>query len=112
IDSTAPPARAFYHGGPAPEVGCLVIAAQTLWCLGYPAQALRRGQESLTLAQALAHPYSLVFAQYYATSLHYRRREVTAVQTQAEVLLALATEQRFPLWMGLGTFWRGWALAM
>ena len=32
---------------------------RTLWCLGYPAQALRRSQEALGLAEALAHPYSL-----------------------------------------------------
>jgi len=46
------------------------VAANTLWCLGYP------------------------------------------VQAQAEALLTLATAQGFPLWIGFGTCWRGWALAM
>ena len=35
-----------------------------------------------------------------------------AVQAQADALLALATAQGFPLYVGFGTFWRGWALAM
>ena len=62
--------------------------------------------------QAQAQPYSLAFAQHYAAFLHHRRREVTAVQAQAEVLLALAAAQEFPIWVGIGTFWRGWALVM
>jgi predicted ATPase len=37
---------------------------------------------------------------------------VLAVQAQADALLTLATVQRFPLHVGWGTFWRGWALAM
>jgi class 3 adenylate cyclase/predicted ATPase len=111
IDTATPQAQALYQG-PAPGVGCLAVAAHTLWCLGYPAQALRRSQEALALAQALAHPYSLVFAQYYAAYLHHRRRDAPAVQVQTEALLPLATAQGFPLWRGTGTFWHGWALAM
>jgi predicted ATPase len=37
---------------------------------------------------------------------------VLAVQAQAEVLLTLATTQGFPVHVGQGTYWRGWALAM
>jgi predicted ATPase len=51
-------------------------------------------------------------AQFYATFLHYRRREAPAVQAQADALLSLATAQQFPLFVGYGTYWRGWALAM
>jgi len=89
----------------------MVIAAHTLWCLGYPAQAVRRSQEALALAQALARPYSLAFAENYAASLYHRCRDAPAVQAHAEALLVLATAQGFPLWVGSGTLWRGWALA-
>jgi predicted ATPase len=91
---------------------CLDIAALTLWCLGYPAQAVQRSQEAQTLAQTLAHPHSLAVSRFWATTLHYRRREVLTVQMQAEALLTLATAQRFPLMVGYGTFMHGWALAM
>jgi predicted ATPase len=96
----------------APGVRCLAVAANTLWCLGYPAQAVRRSQEALALAQALAHPYSLAVAQQFAAFLHYRCREVSAVRAQAEALLTLATAQGFPLWVGYGICWRHWALAV
>jgi DNA-binding winged helix-turn-helix (wHTH) protein/predicted ATPase len=98
--------------GLAPGVMCLAYVANTLWYLGYPAQALRRSQEALALAQTLAHPYSLGLAQHHATFLHHHRREASAVQAQAEALLTLATAHGFLLWAGFGTYWRGWALAM
>ncbi len=111
LTSTARPAPVLSQGA-APGVGCLAIAAHTLWCLGYPAQARQRSQEAVGLAQALNHPYSLAMAQFWAAFLYYRRRDAPAVQAQAETLLALATAQGFPLWAGLGTCWRGWGLAM
>ena len=98
--------------GEAPGLRCLGFAAWTLWCLGYPAQAVRRSDEELALAQALAHPYSLASAQFHTAFLHYRRREAPAVQAQAETLLTLATTQGFPLYVGYGTVWQGWALVM
>jgi predicted ATPase len=38
--------------------------------------------------------------------------QAIAVQAQAGALLTLATAQGFPLWMGHGTLWQGWTLAM
>ena len=99
------------HHDTAPGVRCLSLAAQTLWCLGYPAQALRRSQEALALAHELDHPQSLSSARHYAAFLHQRRRETSVVQVQADTLLSLATAQGFRFFVGLGTCWRGWALA-
>jgi predicted ATPase len=58
------------------------MAAQVLWCLGHPAQAVQRSQEAL------------------------------AVQTQADALVTLATAQGFPFWIGVGTYCQGCALAL
>ena len=110
-DPTAEWALALRHGV-APGVRCLAIAANVLWCLGYPAQAMRRSQEALALAQALAHPYSLALAQFWVVYLHCRRREAPTVQAQADALLTVATTQGLPLWVAVGICWRGWALAM
>jgi predicted ATPase len=96
----------------APGVECLAIGANALWCLGYPAPAMQRNQEALTLAQTLAHPYSLAVAHFWAAFLLQRCRKAAAVQEQADALLSLATIQGFPFFVGYGTFLRGWALAM
>jgi predicted ATPase len=95
-----------------PRVTCLAHAARTLWVLGYPAQALRQSQAALTLAQELAHPYSLAYARSFAVIQHYLRRDASAVLAEADILLPLATAQGFPFWEGVGITYRGWALAM
>jgi predicted ATPase len=79
IDPTPQLAQVFRHGE-APGVRCLVRMANTLWCLGYQAQAVRHSQEALVLAQELEHPYSLAYAQHWAADLYHHRREVLAVQ--------------------------------
>jgi class 3 adenylate cyclase/predicted ATPase len=111
IDPTAERALVLRHGE-ALGVRCGGYGSWALWCLGFPEQALRRSQEMLSLAQTLAHPYSLVQAQHYAAFLHQRRGEVSEVQVQADAILTLATAQGFPLWVGCGTFWHGWGLAV
>src|SRR4029453_19385500 len=99
--------------GPAdPGVACRAFTALTLWLLGYPEQALARLQEALALAQALAHPFSLVYVRLLAAIVAQFRRDVPAVHAHAEAAVALATAQGFPLWAALGTVLRGWALAM
>ena len=55
IDPMAQRALTLRHGE-APGVRCLAYAGWTLWCLGYPAQAVQRSQEALTLAQTLGIP--------------------------------------------------------
>jgi predicted ATPase len=84
----------------------------TLWLLGYPAQALARLHEALTLAHKLLHPYSLAFVQCMATYVYQWRQDVSTVHEQAEAAIALATEQGLLQWAALGTSVRGWALTM
>jgi len=105
------PALALRHGL-APGVRCLGLAALTLWCLGFPTQAVQRSQEALTLALALDHPYSLAATHLWVALLYQRRRDVVALQGQAEALVTLATTQGFPPLIGYGTWLHGWALAM
>jgi predicted ATPase len=98
--------------GSDPGVVCRHYAAQTLWVLGYPAQALARVHEALTLAHALAHPYSLAAARVHAARDSQFRRDVPATYEHAEAAVALATAQGFSYWAALGTIMRGWALAL
>jgi predicted ATPase len=98
--------------GQDPGVACRALAAQTLWLLGYPEQALARVHEALALAQALSHPFSLAYVRCYAAFVSQFRRDVSAVHEHAEAAVALATEQGFPQWAAIGTSVRGWALAM
>jgi class 3 adenylate cyclase/predicted ATPase/energy-coupling factor transporter ATP-binding protein EcfA2 len=87
------------------------LVVEVLEALGYPDQAVQRSQEALTMAHALAHPYSLVMALRFSARLHAHRREWQTAQAHAEALLALATEHGFALYVALGAFFQGWARA-
>ena len=101
-----------FHIGQDPGVACRTFAAQTLWLLGYPEQALIRLHDALALAHELVHPFSLAFARCRAAYAYQLRRDVPAVYEHAEATVALATEQGFTHWVALGTSLRGWALAL
>ena len=97
--------------GQDPGVTSLAVLAWMLWHLGYPDQALQRSREAIDLAREISHPYSLVFALHFGTSVYRFRREGALAQTQAEGVVALASEQGFPYFHAAGTYLRGWALA-
>jgi hypothetical protein len=78
--------------------------------LGYPDQALRRSHEATTLAQELAHPFSLALAYTFAALVSQLRREGPATQAWAEKVMAVCTEHGFAFYSAMGTILRGWAL--
>jgi predicted ATPase len=90
---------------------CQSWAALTLWCLGYPDQALRRIREALTLAQELAHPFSLAYAMCFTGMLCQLRGEVQAAQERATAAIVLCTEQEFAHYLARGRILRGWTMA-
>ncbi len=92
-------------------VVCRSHAALALWWLGYPDQGLAQTDEAVTLAQHVAHPFSLGYALGCATVFYQLRREVRAAQKRAEAAISLATEQGFPHWRAMGSILSGWALA-
>jgi class 3 adenylate cyclase/predicted ATPase len=89
----------------------LTHAGWTLWQLGYPAQAFKKGGEALALAQRLSDPFSLAFAEFFVGVLHQYRRDARAVQETAEGAIALSTEQGFIQLLADATALRGWAIA-
>jgi TOMM system kinase/cyclase fusion protein len=89
----------------------LAYMVRPLWLLGYPDQALQQSQKALTMAQELAHPFSLTYARLFAAWGHQFRREAQATQVQAEASLAVAGEQGFAFFVAFATVLRGWALA-
>jgi len=93
-----------------PGVVCLTLAARLMWILGYPDQALKRGQEALTLAQELSYLHTLAHALAFTAGVHMWHRERQATQEQAEALISLSSEQGFPLWLAWGIILRAWVL--
>src|SRR5262249_30049019 len=102
---------AAYPAGHDPGVQHLAILALVLWHLGYPDQALQKSTAACTLAQELSHPFSLAFALGVRSHLSYLQVEHQRAQEQAERLMALSSEQGFPIRVAYGMILRGWTLA-
>jgi DNA-binding SARP family transcriptional activator len=97
--------------GADPGVLSLSWLSQVLWFLGYPDQALKRSQEALDLAQQLAHPTSLAFAQVGAGGQFFQFcRDARRCQEWAMRCMKLSSESGLPLYLAGGTVMHGWAL--
>ena len=99
------------YGGTDSGVFCRGQGAWALWALGYPDRGLTRVDEAVTLAQQLAHPFSLDFSLNATAVFHQLRREVRITQEHAGLGMSLAKDQGFPYWMAFGAILHGWALA-
>jgi predicted ATPase len=86
--------------------------ACALWLWGYPTQARAQSAKALSLAQQLAHPFSLARTLYYDTFLGQLRRDAPAVRAQAEATITVATAQSFAFPQSAGLIMRGWAIAV
>jgi predicted ATPase len=82
--------------------------ALVLFCLGFPDQALARGSASIAEARRLAHPSSLTFSLSLGTLLLAFVGDDVALAERADQLVAVATEQGFPVYAAVGTVHRGW----
>jgi tetratricopeptide (TPR) repeat protein len=102
--------HAYLYGGYDPCVSCLGYAAQSLWMLGYPDQALQRGREALTLARDLSHPASLAQAQVLVALHHQFRRDVNETLKLAEALQGHAADHGLLFYLAAAAVLRGWAL--
>jgi class 3 adenylate cyclase/predicted ATPase len=85
--------------------GYLAIA---LFCLGFPDQALVQINAAVAEAQKLGHPPTLTVSLSTASRLLSLRGDHVALDECASQLIAMATEQGFPLYRALGTIYRGW----
>ena len=103
-------AHAFFYGID-PGVVAYSMLARTSWILGYPDKASPYTQEALSIATRLAHAHSSAFATSYASLLYGFRGDWLDCQKWAEETVALASEHSLPLWLGLGIFEQGMAVA-
>jgi len=79
-----------------------------LFCLGYPDQALGQGNAAIVEARRLAHPPTLAMSLSLGAILLSLVGDNSALDNWAEQLVAVTTEQGFPVWRALGSIYRGW----
>jgi predicted ATPase len=89
---------------------CHSFLTRVCWHLGYPEQAARHSGQAIAIAEDISHPFSQATPLSWTAALHQLCGETRRTQELAETLLALATEQVFPVVAAHAMVWRGWAL--
>jgi predicted ATPase len=93
-----------------PTLGIRSHAARLLWLLGFPDQALKRGDEAVALAREQRHAASLCVPLTFAAWCHLFRGEADKARELADTLIAVAAEHGFAYHSGMGMAMLGRAL--
>jgi predicted ATPase len=97
-----------HQAGIHPHVGSHAHSGISLFCLGYPEQALARCNNAIAEARGLAHAPSLALSLDHSARLLTLVRENTALGDRADELVAFAIDQGFTQWRALGEVYQGW----
>ena len=89
-------------------MAALAFELLALWCLGYPDRASERGLAALSMAQTVAHPFSLCWALRFEAGLRIQRREPELMAARTKAFLAVAREQGFALYCAVGSIYEIW----
>jgi predicted ATPase len=92
-----------------PHVASPAYLGIVLFCLGYSDQALAQSNAAIAEALRLAHPPSLSVSLAFGAMLLSLEGDHAALDERADQLVAVATDQGFPVWRAVGTIFRGWA---
>ena len=79
-----------------------------MFCLGFPDQALVRSSAAIAEARRLAHPPSFALSLGIGSIMLALVGDDIALEERAGQLVAVATEQGFPVWHRHGTIHQGW----
>ena len=80
--------------------------------LGYPDQAMKKEQETLSFAYELSHSHSVALALFFSAWLNILLQNIDEVYERAERLIKLSSEQKMSTYISIGAFFRSWALAI
>jgi TOMM system kinase/cyclase fusion protein len=97
--------------GQDPGVAHGVYLAWALWMLGYPDQSLARVTETVELANSLAHPMTVAYAQCFAALIRNHRGDHAEAKEFSEMALDITLPNKLALWTAWAKMQRGWAMA-
>ncbi len=93
------------------RVHCQGVIALILTSSGYPERARTLAQQVCAWARTLAHPSSLIFAEYVMSGVLLNQNDVHGVQERAEQGIALSSQFGDPNFEAFMIIRRGWAIA-
>lgn len=108
-DPDRPSQEAFHYGQ---DIGATVLCylSWALWHLGYVEQASEVAADAVRRAEAIPHPFTLVYTLCHARGMmDVLRRRSEDTQSYASVVMSLCAEHEFPFWAAGGQILSGWA---
>jgi DNA-binding SARP family transcriptional activator/predicted ATPase len=99
----------FFDGA---DYGILSLGWQShsLWCLGYPDQALKQCLKAVNLSEVFAHPASQVMALVYLGILYQLRQETEEARMCGESCLSLVSHHTIGYYQEVASILRTWSL--
>jgi len=91
-----------------PCVANFANAALVQWFLGEQQQALHVAQEGITLARALQHPFSIVYALIFATIVSELADDKQQSKLLIDEAMSLAEYYGFGYWLAIGRMLQAW----
>jgi hypothetical protein len=91
-----------------PQVVSQAYLGNALFCLGYPDQGMATSSAAIAEARRLAHLPSLAASLTLGNALLLLVGDNSSLNERADQLVAVTTEQGFPLWRADGMIYRGW----
>ena len=95
-----------------PKVVCLCRLGRALWHLGYPDQATRKIEDSLSLARVLGHPHSRAYAMTMAGHFYIDIGNLDRARECARSLLSFTRAKGLSMWEGAGDVLEGTLMAV
>ena len=92
-----------------PDVNSKGLLGIVLFCLGFPDQALARSRAAVAEARRLGHLRSLAISLTNGTTVLSFLGDNAALDEWVDQIVAVTTEQGFPVWRAQGAIFRGWA---
>jgi class 3 adenylate cyclase/predicted ATPase len=102
--------HALVYGGHDPGVCAHSMRSLGLLLTGFPDQAVRHAEESLTVAGDLGHPPSIAHALRFAADVHFFLGRPGTVLDMADAILGLPSDQLSEVGLSNARMLRGWAL--
>jgi len=91
-----------------PHVNSQGLLGIVLFCLGFPDEALARSNAAIVDARRLAHLPSLAVSLANGITALSLVGDNAALDEWVDQVVAVTTEQGFPVWRAHGTIFRGW----
>ena len=91
-----------------PHVNSQGMLGIVLFCLGFPDQGFVRSRAAVAEARRLGHLRSLAISLTNGTTVLSFLGDNAALDEWVDQVVAVTTEQGFPVWRAQGTIFRGW----